>query len=81
MITDKNALQQDLPKQEVAKLTKEQAIIITGFTGFSAIPLQDFVADLERRSGKQVWTHQFADENFMEEVKELYRDDFVAMCQ
>ena len=62
------------------ELTKEQSIVITGFTGFSACHITLFLEDLEKRIGYPVLTHQLADENFMSEVKELYRNDFVKLC-
>ena len=62
------------------KLTKEQAIVITGFTGFSACSFSDFLEDLEKRIGHPVFAHQLGDESFMETVKELYREDFVSLC-
>ena len=62
------------------ELTKEQAIIITGFTGFSAGSFALFLEDLEKRLEYPVFTHQLGDANFMDKVKELYREDFVKLC-
>jgi len=61
-------------------LTKEQAIVISGFTGFTAIAFSDFHEDVEKRLGRPIWTHQFADPNIQKEIKEAYREDFIAMC-
>jgi hypothetical protein len=61
------------------KLTPEQSIVITGFTGITACRFGDFHGDVEKRFGFPVWTHQFADKEFMEKVKELYREDFLSM--
>jgi len=61
------------------KLTKEQAIVITGFTGIASCDFGDFHLDVEKRLGQPVWTHQFGDKEFFEKVKELYRDDFLSM--
>lgn len=64
------------------KLTKEQAIVITSFTGVAAVEsFADFHSDLERRIGRPVWTHEMANEEFSEKIKELYREDFINMCQ
>lgn len=59
------------------KLTKDQAIIITGFTGVLCCEFSDFHADVERRKGAPVWTHEFASNK--DEVRELYRADFMAL--
>lgn len=63
------------------KLTKEQAIIITGFPGKLACNFGDFHQDVERRMGHPVWSHQFGDKDFAKKVEELYREDFLAMLE
>lgn len=62
------------------KLTKEQAIIVTGFTGICCIDFTEFHADVEKRLGYPVFTHQFADKDFGEKINDLYREDFIAIC-
>jgi hypothetical protein len=62
------------------KLTKEQAIAITGFTGVMACKsFSDFHGDVEKRLGRPVFTHQFANKELTEEIKEAYRADFIDM--
>lgn len=57
------------------QLTKEQAIILTGFTGIMCLTdFNEFHKDVERRLGRPFFTHEFAT-NF-EEVKRAYEDDF-----
>ncbi len=64
----------------VQKLTKEQAIAITGFTGVMACKsFSDFHEDVEKRLGRPVFTHEFANKKLTEEIEELYRADFMAM--
>lgn len=60
-------------------LTKEQAVIITGYTGITACNFGHFHEDVQRRMGRPVWTHEFGSEEFAEQLKELYREDFLAM--
>ncbi len=62
------------------RLTKEQAVIITGFTGISACGFGIFHEDVEKRLGRPVWTHEFASKEFSEEIRELYREDYLAIC-
>jgi hypothetical protein len=62
-------------------MTKQEAIIVAGFTGVSTVDFGDFHEDVERRFGHAVLTHQFGNEEFTEKVKELYRDDFISMCE
>lgn len=61
------------------KLTKEQGIILTGFTGITCANFSDFHGDVEKRLGRPVWTHEFANLDLVNQIKELYREDFIAM--
>jgi hypothetical protein len=61
------------------KLTKQQALAITGYTGITALSFSDFHGDVEQRLGHPVWTHQFADPEFMDKVKSLYKQEFLEM--
>lgn len=66
--------------KEIPQLTKEQAIILTGFTGILCCnQMSDFHKDVEERLGRSIWTHQFGDKKFMEEVKALYKEDFIKL--
>lgn len=63
------------------KFTKEQAIIISGYTGIMACKFGDLQEDVEKRLGRPVWTHEFGSEAGLNEtIRELYRADFIAMC-
>ena len=61
-------------------LSKEQAIIITGFTGIVACNFSYFHEDCEKRLGRSIWTHQFSNKDLWKEIKEAYRADFIAIC-
>jgi len=62
------------------KFTKEQAIIITGYTGCTACNFSDFHEDVEKRLGYPVFTDQFGDRSFTEKIRMLYREDFINLC-
>lgn len=62
------------------KLTKEQAIIISGYTGVLICNFADLHGDVERRLGRPVWTHEFGSEQFSEDLKTLYRPDFLELA-
>lgn len=62
------------------KFTKEQALAIMGFTGISTTNFGTFHEDVEKRLGHPVWTHQFANEEFMNKIKDAYKEDFISMC-
>lgn len=62
------------------KLTQEQCIILTGFTGRMLCEnFSDFHADVEQRLGRPVWTHQFANEETRMEIEDAYREDFLKL--
>jgi hypothetical protein len=58
------------------KLTKEQAIIVSGYTGFLICQFPDLHADIERRLGRPVFTHELA---YMQ-LSELYKTDFIKLA-
>lgn len=60
------------------QLTKEQAIIITGYTGITACDFADFHRDVETRLGRPIFTHEFP--SMSDRIKDLYKEDFLAMC-
>ena len=62
------------------KLTKEQAIIISGYTGFLICQFSDLQNDVGKRMGRPVWAHEFGGEIFTEKVEDLYREDFIALA-
>lgn len=63
------------------KLTKEQAAIIGLYTGITCGPFSDIHELAEKLIGHPVFTHQFADREMVEKLKELVRPDFLALCR
>lgn len=62
------------------KLTLEQAIVVTGYTGINACTnFRDFHKDVENRMNRSIMTHEFP--SLTEEIKALYKDDFIKMCK
>ena len=62
-------------------LTLDQAVILTGFTGVLMCPFHYIHKDVEKRLNRSVWTHEFADQEFVNKLKGLYRDDFMWLIQ
>jgi hypothetical protein len=69
------------PSSKIKKLTKEQGVVISGFTGILACAFSDFHKDVELRFGRSVFTHEFASKEFAQQIKELYRNDFSKMVK
>ena len=64
----------------VPRLTEEQAAIIMAFTGISCGPFELFHKYAQEKVGRSIWTHEFAKEELMAEIKEASRDDFLSIC-
>lgn len=62
----------------VDKLTKQQCIILTGFTGILHGNMGDFVKDASDRIGYPIFTHQLP--SLVKEIKELYCEDFIEIA-
>lgn len=59
------------------KLTEEQALVLTGFTDTLMVDFSKFHADVEKRLGRPVMTHEFP--KLRVAIKEAYRADFMRL--
>ncbi len=65
----------------VPKLTKEQAAIISAFTGkMCCKDFSDFHEYVEKIMGRPVWTHEMGNQDIAEQIKEAARADCLALC-
>jgi hypothetical protein len=72
--------QWDYRRNDMNKLTKEQAVVITGFTGVMVCnSFSDLQLEVDKRLGYSTWTHQYGDKTFADEVKALFREDFLKL--
>lgn len=60
----------------MTQLTKEQAVILSAFTGLKMCKFDDLHAYIERKLGRPVFTHELASEDIWESIKEASRKDF-----
>ena len=61
------------------KLTKDQAVVVSGYTGFLACKFSDLHADVERRLGRPVINIEFGTKEFASKLEEIYRADFLGL--
>lgn len=61
------------------RLTRKQAAIISAYTGFLSGPFEDMHEYAEKKFGHPVWTHELASEAMAERLRELSKDDFLAL--
>jgi hypothetical protein len=64
----------------VPKLTKEQAVIITAYTGIGCCKFSDFHKYTEEIMGEPIWTHEFANAELWEQLKEKTKESFLSIC-
>jgi hypothetical protein len=64
----------------MTKLTREQAAIIGLYTGVSVGPFEDVHRLAEDLLGRPVFTHELANDNVWEKLKELIKPQFVDLC-
>lgn len=60
-------------------MTKNEAAIITAYTGIILGSFSDFHEQAEKLAGRPIWTHQFGCKEFAAEIKEAARNDFVSL--
>ena len=65
---------------EMKRLTKEQAVVISAYTGYLMVPFAEMHADIERRLGHPVFTASLASKETRKTVMSLYRNDFIDLC-
>lgn len=68
------------PNKVAQKLTKEQAVIISAYTGFLACSFSDLQEYAQKLMGRPIWTHEFADPVVADKIRELSKQDFLAIC-
>lgn len=60
-------------------LTKDQAVIVSAYTGYLACEFSDLHAAIEAKLGRPVLTHEMADRSCREEIRAAFRSDFLAL--
>ena len=62
------------------KLTREQAAIISIYTGVLCGPFEDMHNKAEDLVGHQVFSTQFGNKIFVEHLKSKVKSEFLALC-
>ncbi len=64
----------------MTKLTREQAAVIGAYTGILCGPFSDMHKKIQDLVGRPVWTHEMANKELMQKVRELAKPEFLALC-
>lgn len=65
-------------------MTDTERAIVMAYTGVCMLTgdrLEIFYKYIEELLGRPVWTHELADKNVMNEIKERSKSDFIALCR
>lgn len=62
-------------------MTKQEKIIVSAYTCYLMCDFSDLHKYIEEKLGRPVWTHELANEDVHELIREKTRDDFVKLCQ
>ena len=68
------------PVPRMSKLTRDQAAIIGLYTGVSAGPFEDVQKLAEDLLERPVFTHELANQDLCEKLKELVKPQFIQLC-
>lgn len=62
------------------KLTIEQAVIITAYTGYLILDPRSYRNALEDKLQRMVDVKELTDPNFQKQLQELYKEDFLKLA-
>lgn len=58
-------------------MTKREAAIIAAYTGYLIGEFSEMHAYIEEKMGRSIWTHEMGSEDFMDNLRQLTKEDFV----
>ena len=61
-------------------MTKQEAIIVSAYTGILMCNFADLHEYCEKVMGRPIWTHEFADRQLMEAIKKRVKPEFLRIC-
>lgn len=62
-------------------MTKYEAIVVSAYTGFLMSDFNDMHEYIEKKLGRPVWTHEFANKSIWDEIREKVKPDFLKICE
>jgi hypothetical protein len=61
-------------------MTKQEAIIVSAYTGYCMCNFADVHEYIEKKLGRPIWTHELANDDMLEEIRDKVRPDFLKIC-
>lgn len=65
---------------QMQKLTVEQAVVISAYTGVLCCNFGDMHEAVEKKVGREVHSAEFAIGGPLSDLKTMFKDDFMALC-
>lgn len=62
-------------------MTRREAIVVSAYTGYCMCDFSEVHEYIEKKLGRPVWTHEFADKSIWEEIREKTKPDFLKICE
>ena len=62
-------------------MTKQEKLIVSAYTGILMVDFHELHKFFEEKAGRPIFTHEFANEELVEELKDLVREDFMKLCE
>lgn len=62
-------------------MTREERIIISAYTGYLMCDFGDVHKYIEEKMDRPVWTHEMANEEFQNILREKCKQDFLKLCE
>ncbi len=61
-------------------MTKQEAAIVSAYTGYLIGEFHDMHEYIEKIMGRPVWTHELGNKETMELIKSKSKDDFISIA-
>ena len=62
-------------------MTTREKVIVSAYTGYLMCDVTEVHKYIEEKLGRPVWTHELARRDVQEELHEVCREDFLALCK
>lgn len=61
-------------------MTYHEKIVVSAYTGYLMCDFSDMHEYIEKKLGRPVWTHEMANEDIQEAIRNAVHPDFIALC-
>lgn len=68
-------------RKEIKKMTKQEKLIVSAYTGFLMTNFDDFHEYVEKLLNRPVFTHEFGLDIIINEIKAKSKADFLKLCK